>query len=168
LWLGHFAQNIARTFAADLSDGSATSVPDRSDLFEGLMRFDGSRKPAFASMSRLLALLADGGSAFSVRPLEYRFLPRPEALREVLLAKRDGRFELVLWMEVASFDETAGVDLDVPDTSVTLELAVPVARTTIHRPVQQEAPVLELSDATRVELMLPDDPLVIELSPAAP
>jgi hypothetical protein len=165
LSLGHFSQGIARTFLADLADRATEPDVTRTDLFEGLLRQDSTRKSSFGALARLLALFDDPGPTFSVHPLEYEVRSRPEAFREVLVERRDGRYLLAVWLEVPSYDARTGADLEVTPEPVTIEFLASLERISVHSPYDARGAAQELPGESVVELRVPDHPLVVELVP---
>ena len=125
LLLGHFGLGIERTFLYELIDLRPDRDFVRRDLHFGLLRNDGSQKPAFASVKNLLSILADEAD-FSAGELEYR-LSGPEDLNSLLLQKQDGTFYLALWRGVSSYDTQKNEDIMVSAQKVTLELRNPAS-----------------------------------------
>jgi hypothetical protein len=75
----------------------------------GLLRGDGTPKPAFLTLSNLLYLLSDPGPAFQVTPLSYSIFGGDSTLQHLLLQQRDGSYYLVLWLESSTSDNFRGV-----------------------------------------------------------
>jgi hypothetical protein len=82
----------------------------------------------------------------------------------LLLQKRDGRFYLVLWQEVPSYDPNTKRSLPVPDKSVTLTLEQPFGMATTYRPNVSDKPTAHYANPRQLELGVPDHPLVVELT----
>jgi len=159
LVLGHFAQNIARTYIDELMDGPDDDV--QPFMAQGLLHLDGAEKPAFGALQRLIELLEDEGEAFDLEPLELAELEVPATLRSVLLQKRDGSYALALWQEVPSFVELGQPDPEVGDMTVTLTFAVAMARVAGYAPLLDASPVLEETDVRTVDVAVPDHPVVL-------
>lgn len=159
LLLGHFAQNIARTYIDELMDGPDDDV--QPFMAQGLLHLDGAEKPAFGALQRLIELLEDEGEAFDLEPLDMAPMEVPATLRSVLLQKRDGSYALVLWQEVPSFAELGAPAPLVEDMTVTFKFAVAMARITGYAPLRGRAAVLEETDARTVEVAVPDHPVVL-------
>jgi len=159
LLLSHFAQGIERTYLDDLREGRAPSGPTSA---QGLIRYDGRRKPAFFALKHLLGRVLDAGAAFETTPFEVAISTSADTLRTVLLQRRDGTTLLLLWNEVASFDASLGGTLTPEPIAVTVELpaATPYA---LFRPLLGEA-ATEEGLSQRIELAVPDDVLILELS----
>ncbi len=97
----------------------------------GLMRADGSPKPQFTALTTLLRQLADPGAAFVPEPLAYRLGGDTRDVHATLLQKRDGRYELLLWLEVRSWDPVRREAIPVPPQTVTLSLPPEIKAATL-------------------------------------
>ena len=162
LCAGNFERRIVRTFLAPLLD-----LPLELDVGgtsqRGLLRADGTEKPAFVALERLTSLLADPGVAQLPGSLAYR-LQGSAGVHEVLLSNRAGRVFLLLWQEAASWDEVSASEVVVPETPVDLELAG-AHDVTVYSPLIQAAPISTESGVQRITLSVPDHPLVIAIDP---
>ena len=98
-----FNRGIVRTYPYEFLDEKPD--PARADIEQnfGLVRNDGSVKPAYVAVARLIALLADPGPDFTPTPLDLT-ITAPKEVHHTLLQTRDGTYVLVLWNEVNSWD----------------------------------------------------------------
>jgi hypothetical protein len=168
LFLEYALRGIRRTFYYDfIDDGEDApgSEPEAEHHF-GLLRYDGSPKPAFHALRRLIARLADPGPAFEPGELRLGLAGAPPDLKRLLLRKRDGTFCLVLWRNAASYDVAAGRDLDVPPARVTLTVDPVFAAADLILPSVSDGPVHRVPDPAVLEVDVPDHPLIVELVPA--
>jgi hypothetical protein len=135
----------------------------------GLLRPDGSVTPAGSALASLIALLADPGPSFAPGRLAYRLDGADAAVHSLLLAKRDGRFDLALWLErPAAVDPASGQPLQLRGRQVTLRLAAPAGGGAVFRPDQGTAQVAAVpAGATAVPLEVSDRVLLVEVRPAA-
>jgi hypothetical protein len=129
----------------------------------GLLRADGTEKPAFLALERLASLLADPGVAHLPGSLPYR-LHGSTTLHHLLLHNRSGRFFVVLWQDAVSWDPATASEIAVPDLPIELELdgARDIA---IYSPLLDEAAIRTETGAQRITLSVPDHPLVIAIDP---
>jgi len=134
-FLEHFRFGVKRTFIADLFD-QAPLEPAMTSLGIGIIHSDGLPKPAFAALSRTMALLSDAGPAFIPGRLAFTLSNASAAVHQLLLQKRNGLFYLALWREVESTDE------DVNE-AVTIDLAGSAKNLTVFNPVSASAPVAQ-------------------------
>src|SRR5450432_2221403 len=79
----------------------------------GVLRADGTPKPAFGAISSLLTLLADPGPAFSPSALSYSITGGDSTLQHLLFQKRDGSYYLALWLESSVYNSNARVPVTV-------------------------------------------------------
>lgn len=153
-FLEHFRLGVRRTFIADLFDQGRMDPATTSEGI-GIIHSDGVPKPAFAALSRTMALLADAGPAFVPARLSFSLSNASAAVHQLLLQKRNGLFYLALWREVESTDE------DISE-SVTLELTVAAKNITVFNPVSASAPVAQGS-GKRITLIVSDALTVVVL-----
>jgi hypothetical protein len=120
LFFEYWNAGIRRTYQYEFID-EGTDPSDPEQHF-GLLRNDGSPKPAFTALKNLIALLGDSGHPVTLGSLSYSLTGASAAVHHTLLEKADGRFYLVLWQEVASYDIPAKRDLAVPPQNVRVTL----------------------------------------------
>lgn len=138
----------------------------------GLLDYGMNRKPGFYAVRNLIALLNDQGN-FAAGSLDYKLKGAGDRVQQVLLQKRNGTFDLILWQPVRSFDKDNNVDLDPAEIPVTLALAR-AANVSVYRPTPINGtdpaaalkPVQTLAGASSVELQVPDHVLIVEIVPA--
>lgn len=163
LFLQHFNAGIPRTFSYELIN--VYHNPDDWDKNFGLLRNDGSEKPAFAALQNLIGLLEDPGSSFTPGTLDYVLSGNTTNVSTTLLQKRDGKFYLILWHEVPSYDPSAKKKVSVSSQKVQLTLNTEIAKATIYQPTNSANWVKQESNPKTIDLDVPDHPLVIELEP---
>jgi hypothetical protein len=164
LFLRQFEAGIIRTYAYELIDCFAD--PGNTESHFGLLRHDGTPKPSFAALKRLMDLMKDPGPAFAPAPLSFDLEGDLRDVSRALFQRRNGTFLLVLWQEVPGYDVAARRKLPVPPREARIRLATPVAQAVTWRPVRSAEPQGRV-DAPRVlALQVTDDPLVVELAPA--
>lgn len=163
LALDYFNAGILRSYQYELID-EGTSTSDREMAF-GLLRSDGTPKPAYTSLKNLITLLADPGPAFATSSLSWELSGDTTNVRRLLLQKRNGHFFLVLWHDAFSFNLTTKVTNPPSAKKVTLRLAVRPARIRAYASLTSTAAVTDVSGASSVALTVPDSPLVIEVTP---
>jgi len=127
-----------------------------------LVRYDGEHKPAFTTIQRLLQRTLDAGAPFQTSPLELRVTASADTSQHILLQRRDGTHLLVLWNEVISVDASSGQLLTPPKLSVTVQLAASRSYA-LFRPLLG-AEATESGRAEAIQLAVPDDVLILELS----
>ncbi len=90
LLLGNFKRNIVRTYLYELVNQSSDSNDDQSNF--GLLRFDGSPKPAFTAIKNMNSLLKEPGAKFTPQSLDYEIEGDKQGIESVLLQKSNGDY----------------------------------------------------------------------------
>lgn len=121
MFLDYFNAGIARTYAYEFIDEKKDSPASDQEQHFGLLRFDGSEKPAFKAIQSLIGLLQEPGASFAPGSLTYAVNGNTEDLHHTLLQKSDGTQYLLLWLDKKSFDTSANQNIDVPTQQLTLD-----------------------------------------------
>lgn len=160
----------ARMAAAERAGGGGSSGGDGWWGW-GIIDSNMNRKPSFYAVRNLISLLKDGNASFTPGTLDYT-LKGASGVRQVLVQKQDGRFYLMLWQPVRSFDKDSNTDIDPSPTEAALHLGQP-ANVKIYKPTPLDGttpeaalqPVETHSGVTSVDLRVPDHVLVVEIAP---
>ncbi|KAM3098322.1 PA14 domain-containing protein [Phormidesmis sp. 146-35] len=155
LFLEYFNRGIQRTFLYELMD--ERPQPDQENNF-GLIRSDGTPKPAFYSLKNLMSLLNDAQGSKASGGLNYSLAGNTQNVRHTLLQKSSGEFYLVLWSDVVSADTAV-------NQSVTLNLSSPIKQAATYLTNQSIDPTGTFAAPTQLALNVPDSPLVVKLTP---
>ena len=131
LFLEHFNMGVPRSYLYELIDSKPHNSRTDYQASFGLLRHDGSEKPAFRAVENLIGLLADAGSG-NPGKLSFALGGDTDSLHHTLLQKRDGTFYLALWLEKSSWDRQARRTRYVAPQRVTLTLGSPVTRAALH------------------------------------
>jgi hypothetical protein len=156
MFLENFNHGVSRTFSYELIDQRLEPTDKESNF--GLLRHDGSPKPAFIAQKNLLSLLSDSANTFTPKALSYSITGNSQNLRHTLLQKSSGDFYLMLWLEVPSSDQEVS-------RSITLNLNTPISQATTYLPNQSTNPTGHYTSPTQLKLTVPDHPLVVKLTP---
>lgn len=163
LFLDYFNAGFAKSYLYELIDEGA-SMSSREDAF-GLVKANGTPKPAYTSLQNLIAVLSDPGPAFSPGSLSFALTGDTTNVRRLLLQKRNGRFYLVLWHDAYSY-AVAGGSTPVPTSKVVaLTLARPASRIRSFATLTSSAVKTEWLNKASIGFTVPDSPLVLEISP---
>lgn len=153
---------VERSFGYELID-QGTDKTDMEANF-GLLRIDGSRKPAFTGLRDLIALLGERGApAFTTHPLRVSFSGDTAGVRRLLLEKADGRRFLILWQDQPSYDKVAKRDITVAARTVVLGFERAVTKATTYLPLSGTAARGTVSNSRLVTVSVPDHPVVVEV-----
>ena len=162
--LAHFNMNIPRTYLYELIDSKPKGRSTDPEASFGLLRADGSEKPAFKAVENLMNLLGDSGS-FTPGTLNYALSGDLNDVHQTLLQKSDGTFYLALWLGKESWDRDTRRDIGVNAQDVTVTLGG-VKNATLHAfdgsgRVSERA--LSLQNGS-VDLKVGDSVVMLELS----
>ncbi|MEO1404368.1 MAG: hypothetical protein AAFV72_24390 [Cyanobacteria bacterium J06635_1] len=162
LCLEYFNRDIRRVYLNELINKWNNN--NKEGNF-GLLHQDGSPKPAFVALKNLMALLQDGAGEFSPGTLSYTMAGDTANVHHTLLQKQDGRFYLMLWQEVPSFDLANKRDISVSPQAITIRLDTTMRVGNLYRPLESTAAVAQYKSPRSLEVDVSDAPLVIELTP---
>lgn len=167
LLLENFNRNIERVYLYEFIDQNPSG--DGQQHF-GLLRNDGSAKPAFTSIKNMIALLKEPGANFTPGKLDYTLGGNTSDVHSTLLQKKTGEYYLILWQEVTSWDTENKEDIGVGSRQITVNLNTTVTKAEVYQPEKSTSAVLthnapsggRLQDIT---VAVTDQPVVIKLSP---
>ncbi len=158
--LNALLQGAHRSFSYELVD-QGTDPAQKEQQF-GIIRADGTPKPAFGALKNLLALLADPGPAFTPGKLDYTIIGTSlAALRVALFQKRSGTFYLALWQEVASYDYATKKPIAASPVSAEIRLPAPPKVLTLHTPLDGTSKPIAYGPPSLVSV--PDHVVVLEI-----
>jgi hypothetical protein len=150
LYLAQFRRGYTHTSVYLLRD---RTDEDGNQSF-GFYKADYSPRKAAIYLHNLTTILADNGTIAKPGQLEFTIVDQPKTVHELLLQHSDGTFQLILWDERLSGQDSVRVDLGVPHTSGR-----------IYDPTIGVEPIRTTTDISSVELALSDHPIVIAISP---
>jgi hypothetical protein len=153
LYLETFRRGVRRTYYTRLNDA-------HDPQGYGLVTAQGEPKPSFLALEALAALLdAPGGEDLPAGGLPVTIRDGQPELHTLLLRKGDGRFVLLLWLEVAS----GAADVT---RAVTIDVGVPLrAASLVELRTAGSAPQA-LPTAGALPVVVSDHPTAIVLDPA--
>ncbi len=129
--LAHFNMGVPRTYLYELIDSKSKGRSTDPEASFGLLRNDGSEKPAFRAVENLIDLLEDSGT-FTPGALNFSLSGSADDVHQTLLQKRDGTFYLALWSAKESWDRDSREDVRVNAQNVTVTLGSDVKNVTLH------------------------------------
>jgi hypothetical protein len=157
-----FNAGVTRSFAYELID-EGTDPADMEQFF-GLLRNDGSRKPAFEALRNLIALLDDRTApAFATRPLRVNISGDTAGVHRLLLEKADGRRYLVLWQNTLSYDKVNRRDVAATPRTVGLAFEGTLSMANVYIPLSGFAATVAHRQVRTLSLSVSDHPVVVEL-----
>ncbi|MBW4028579.1 MAG: hypothetical protein HIU93_14475 [Acidobacteria bacterium] len=164
VFLEDFSHDIFRTYLYEFMDEKPN--PDLTDEQQhwGLLRADGSEKPAFAAMKNLISELSDANETANLGQLNYSVSNANAQTRHLLLQRSDGQFFLILWQDESSFDTKNQVDIANAPQPVTVTVNESVKSMTTYEPAVQAAPMNFYNGQNSIWVQVPDHPLVIQIA----
>ena len=164
LFLEDFAHGIPRTYLYEFMDEAPDPGLTNPQMHWGLIRADGSEKPAFAALKNMIDELSDSTPATKLQPLPWSLQSKDVRIHHLLLEKSNGTFDLTFWQEVSSYDLHRNVDSRIPAVATVLTLGRRASRITVFEPAIQAQPIHTWNSVSSVPLEIPDHPLVVEIS----
>ncbi len=164
LFLEDFARGIPRTYLYEFMDEAPDPGLTNEQMHWGLVRADGTRKPAFNALKNLIQELDDTAQPSSLQPFSWSLSSTDPQLHHLLLQKSGGEVDLILWQEVSSFDIKDQADISNPDVAAMLRLGHLARNVTVYEPSLQAQPLHTYANVDGVSLEIPDHPLVVEIS----
>jgi hypothetical protein len=123
----------------------------------GLLFRDGSPKPAFSELARLLDHLFDDGAdaaTFAPSPLGLTATSGPPGLRYLPLSRSNGAYQIAVWIQTGAVSESPiGFAFDRPFRTIS-----------VYRPRSGQSTQIA-AGADRCEVTVHDDPQIIDLIP---
>lgn len=155
-YLEYFNRGVKRTFMYELIN--QRQAGDQENNF-GLLRADGSPKPAFIATRNLISLLNDSAETTNLGTLDYYLTGNTKNVSHTLLQKSNGDFYLIMWLEKPS------TEVDISQ-NVTLNLLSPIDQATTYLPNHSTTPTAQYAAPTQLSFEVPDYPLVVQLHPS--
>ncbi|MGK7947335.1 MAG: hypothetical protein AB4368_00640 [Xenococcaceae cyanobacterium] len=168
LYLEYFNRGIKRTYLHQLLDLKPNPELDNPTFNYGLLRYDGSFKPAFIALKNLIRILQDEAKfsteSLPLQYLDYTLVGNTANINHTLLQKQDGKFYLILWQDVLSYDVPNKRDKLVASEPVKLVLQTKIREANTYQPLYSARSLQEFKNPQQMELEVADYPLIIELS----
>ena len=163
LYAEFFNRGIRRTYLYELADQGPDTTAREQNF--GLLRFDMTEKPAYTSLKNLIDLVEEPGAPATFTPSSLAYtITAPASVHHTLLQKSDGRFYVMLWNEVLSYDSVNKVDLNPTDVATTLALQDGEFDARIFEPNASINPLSTYAHVTSLNLAVPDQVMVVELT----
>lgn len=162
LFLEYFAAGYPRTYLQELIDAGPDNITNRESSF-GLLRNDGSPKPAYTALKNMITLLKDKGPGFQTGSLSYTLSGDQTNLKTLLLQKRNGTFYLAMWQGGPAYDLEAKRDIIQAQRGVTITFSAPVRQTQQFTPLTSTAPFARKVNPTAIFVGVPDHPVLVEI-----
>jgi hypothetical protein len=166
LLLETFNHGIVRTYLYEFEDEFPDPTGKEQEKHWGLLRNDGSEKPAFVALRNLIAILTDDrphSPEKSITPLRYALCGDTTSIHHTLLQKRDGHYYLALWQEVSSVDTARREDLTIPTKLVEIRLPHPSPKVRVYDTLRGTAPIINRASQSSISVAVPDHVILVEI-----
>jgi hypothetical protein len=157
-----YQAGLPRTYLYELVDQGA-SLTNR-ELSFGLLRSNGSEKPAYRALANMIAILKDPGPGFTPTALPFTITGDTQGLQKMLLQKRDGRYYLALWTNASSYNLTALSDIAAVGRRVTVRFDTPMRKVQYYRPNERATGFNAITNVTSASLTVDDRILLMEIT----
>lgn len=164
LFLENFGRGIPRTFLYEFLDEAPDPGLKDNQLHWGLIRANGTEKPAFMALKRLIEDLNDESEPPSLGKLSWSLSNAKPSIHHLLLQKSSGEFDLVLWDEISSYDTKHQQDIANTPVETVLTLGGTAKSLRLYDPVGQDASLANYANTTKVSLAIPDHPLIVAIT----
>ena len=165
-----FNRGVARTYLYELADQGKDPAAREQNF--GLLRFDLTEKPAFTALKHLIRILQEPkAKPFTPGSLDFTLTPTAAgadvaAVHHTVLQKSDGTFYLLLWHDLPGFDRTTQKDITNAPLPATLSVNGKFEPAKVYRPSRSTTPVATHDRPGAVKLEIPDEVIIVELTPA--
>ena len=163
LFLEDFAHHMPRTYLYEFMDEAPDPGLANNQMHWGLVRADGSEKPAFNALKRLITELDDSAEPAQPMQLAWSLGRGGEPIHHLLLQKSNDEFDLILWQEIPSYNFKSQSEIVNRDATAVLTLGHRARSITLYEPYLQAEPIKSFTGTTSVPLAIPDHPLVIAI-----
>lgn len=161
LVLEQFNYGIGRTYLYEFIN--VYNNPDSLYVNFGLLRNDGSEKPAYSALKNLINLLKEPGASFTPGSLDYALGGSTDNIHHTLLQKKDGRFYLILWKEAYGYNVDIRQYLSVPSQKVSVTLNTYISKATIYVPNDSADAKSSQTNPKQLDVEVGDRPIVFVL-----
>lgn len=164
LYLEDFLHGIYRTYLYEFLDEADEPEMKEMERHWGLIRYDGTEKPAFLSLKNLIAEVRDERPAIVLRPLSFSLDTQVSSIHHLLLQCSNGDYLLILWNEVPSYDLKLQKEIVNPPSKLSVSFHQRISKITEYDPCLQGGPLKMIPNPNKVELEVLDRPLILRIS----
>jgi hypothetical protein len=167
------AAGVTRIYVYELLDEKPDPENKDNGMHFGLFRNDNSPKRVAYAIHNLTSIL-DAGTTHGTEDtaargaLAYTLSGMPVSANSLLLQKKDGRFVLALWNETPIWDRAHGTPVTGSPAHVELDFGALASRVEVYDPLVAASPLESHRNLRRLDVSVPDHPVLIELQLARP
>jgi hypothetical protein len=164
IFLENFLHGISRTYLYELFDEAPNPDLNDNQLHWGLIRNDGTEKPAYTALANLLSILDEQHHSYPTQHLTLSISGDSDNIHHLVIEKSNGNFYLILWQEVSSYDTKSERDINIVPRNLVLNLPNGPYIALFYDPLLSSSAKLTYKAIKRIQLQVPDYPVIIELS----
>jgi hypothetical protein len=167
LYFVDYNWGIVRTYLYEFLDEGNDPDDQNHEFHWGLVRYNGTPKPAFTALSNVIHLLGEpggGGAAGKAAPLPLNLGGETQNVQHTLLRKADGRYYLALWQEIPSYDTKTHQDIHNPSHKVTVSTGRTFRQINLYDPLRGTTAVQHWNHTNTVTLEVPDSVVILEMA----
>ncbi|CAA9505042.1 MAG: hypothetical protein AVDCRST_MAG53-2298 [uncultured Solirubrobacteraceae bacterium] len=168
MFMENFRRGVPRTYAYELIDGRPDPLRTDPQANFGLLRHDGTAKPAFTALRNVMGILGDSGTASGSLSYSLKCTADCSApLRHVLMRKSTGEYYLAVWPESSVWNAQTRTDASPSAPTIEFTVSSPVRRLDVFDPSRSQAP-LSSSTETSYRGKMSNGLLILGLTPSDP
>ncbi|MFG1342087.1 hypothetical protein [Xanthobacter autotrophicus] len=164
-----YENGSTQTYLYELFDEPYAASRGLSETQFGLFYADGTPKPAAVALHNLTTILSygDTGGAHAGFSLDFSLSGAPANTHVMVLTKSGETSDLVVWVDTPVWSQTNQVDVNVPPTTVTVDLGGIQSSVRVYDPLKGLDPIAVYENVSSIQLPIGADPLVIEIGAAS-
>ena len=162
LLLHNFDAGVQRTFLYEFMDGGVK--PTDTEAHWGLVRHDGSAKPAYHAVRRLLAALKDDQTSARDASLRVSMPSASPDIRCQVFRKRDATVVAAVWRTLRCWNVETARDIATPPLPLDIAIEGPLAHAAWMRPHTDEAWTEIATGSGKISLPVGDHVVLLRLS----
>lgn len=172
LLLDAYKQGIEKTYLYQLLSAYPSSATN-TDAAYGLFHLDNTPTQAAVALHAMTAILAAGvpAAAGTAAPAATTVIKALHGLPDLadclLLEKRAGVYDLVIWAEPPFWNQSRHRPIRVQPSDVTIDLASAARTVSVFDPLVGPQKLRSLAGATGLHVAVSDHPVIIEIEPGA-
>jgi hypothetical protein len=187
LLLEYFNRDVSRTFIFKLRDDAQNLQKNDRELNFGLLKYDGTPKPAFNTIKNMVSILntpavkaqlkSRSRQSFktkkTAKPRQFMSVRNTlpvvslqgdlSNLHHTLLQESGNSYYLILWQEVESYSASSRQAISVPARSIKVISNTPLKAATLYNPLKSANPISRVTQRRELSVSVPDHPLIFKL-----
>ena len=167
LYFEYFNNGVARTYIYELLDALYNERGDEKECHFGLVRADGTAKPAFYALKNLISLLEDDNSNFETLPFGYEIsLPTDtnNDVKHTLMQKSDGTWWIAIYRTTEIYHAASHTDIPLIPIRVTLDLNYIVRNINIYTPNKSKEQEMNFTKVNSCSFNLGAELILVEVT----